>query len=72
MTLALQLVEPTVVSAMRTLEIVMAFILQVAIMKDVPSDFGLIGASLVMFGVFFIPMERLIVERMPLGVQRFV
>ena len=54
---ALHHVEPTVVSGMRTLEVIMAFILQIVVFKEQPSSLGKLGALFVMLGVFFIPFE---------------
>ena len=55
---ALERMDPTVFSAMRTLEILMAFALQVTIMEEEPSIHGVIGALMVVVAVVLMPFER--------------
>ena len=67
---ALHHVEPTVVSGMRTLEIIMAFVLQIVVFKEQPSLLGVLGALFVMVGVFFIPFEGWLDKKAMLPWQR--
>ena len=58
LTKALQLVDPTVAAFMRSLEIVFAYIMQAAIMQSLPPMSSIMGASLVMFSVSAIALQK--------------
>ena len=60
----LQHVEPTVASALRTLDIVLAFALQITIMNEEPSSLQVLGVAMVILGVFGIPSEAWLLQRM--------
>ena len=63
MNLSLHLVEPTVVSLCRSLEIVIGYIFQVCILKEPTSSQSLLGATLVLFSVVAITVEKNVVGR---------
>ena len=64
-TKSLQMIEPTVVSVLRSLEIVFAFVVQVAVMSEWPTMYGVVGASIVFVSVVLIAVERHVVRIMP-------
>ncbi|XP_023342119.1 solute carrier family 35 member G1 isoform X2 [Eurytemora carolleeae] len=62
LTRALQLVSPTIVSSLRALEIVFAYVAESLILFVLPSLLSALGASLVVLGVVGIALEGQILE----------
>ena len=60
---AVQLIDPTIVSSIKSLEILFAFTLQVLVMGEAASALGLVGAALVSLGVFAIVIEKTFVSK---------
>ena len=71
-TKALQMIDPTIVSVLRSMEIVLAFVLQVSLMGMMPSGLDLTGAGCVIVGVVMISLEKIIVQRLPAAIQRWL
>ena len=65
MTKSLQLVDPTVVAFIRSLEIVFGYVFQVAIMHQIPTVLSLIGAGFVLISVLFISLQDVLIEYIP-------
>ena len=61
--LSLQMVEPTVVSLCRSLEIVIGYVFQVCILKESTSLHSVLGSSFVLFSVMAIALEKNVVGR---------
>ena len=57
MTKSLQMIDPTVVSFIRSLEIVLAFLVQILIMNQIPNYLAVIGAVLVLVSVGSIAIQ---------------
>ena len=51
------MIDPTVVAFIKTLEILMAFLVQIVIMKEVPNYLEIIGAILVALSVASIAIQ---------------
>lgn len=71
-TSSLQLIEPTIVSVLRALEIVFGFAIQTFIMGQKPSQLSAFGAALVLISVIMISLERPIVRLVPVSVRRWL
>ena len=71
-TKSLQLIDPTVVSVLRSLEIVLGFGLQISLLHVMPTQLALIGAGLVIIGVVMISVEEFVVSRLPTFLQRWL
>lgn len=65
MTKSLQMIDPTVVAFIRALEIVFAYIIQVAIIQQIPAVMSIIGASLVLLSVFAMALHDKIMAMLP-------
>ena len=63
MTKSLQMIDPTVVSFIRSLEIVLAYAVQVLIMHQVPDYVAGIGAVLVVISVALIALQDILVKK---------
>ena len=57
------MVEPTVVSLCRSLEIVIGYVFQVCILKESTSLHSVLGSSFVLFSVVAIALEKNVVGR---------
>lgn len=68
-TKALQLIDPTIVSVLRSTEILLGFFVQVVIMNQIPNTFAIVGASLVFLSIIMIALEANIVRRLPLYIR---
>merc|ERR1711983_38293 len=64
-TLCYQLLDPSVASIFRTLELVFAFILQSYFTNSLPNSITLYGTSLVIFSAIVIPLENIVLSRLP-------
>ena len=51
------MIDPTVVAFIKTLEIIMAFLVQIVVMKEVPNYLEIIGAILVTISVASIAVQ---------------
>lgn len=71
-TKALQLIDPTVVSVLRSTEILLGFFVQVAIMHQIPDAFAVVGASIVFLSIIMIALEANIVRRLPQCIQEWL
>jgi len=58
LTKALQMIDPTIAAFMRSLEIIFAYIMQAAITQQMPPLYSILGASLVMFSVSAIALQK--------------
>ena len=65
MTKSLQMIDPTVVSFVRALEIVVAYVAQYVVMEEVPEMLSLIGAALVLISVSSMTLQNFIVQLIP-------
>ena len=63
MTKSLQLIDPTVVSFIRSLEIIFAYIIQVVIMHEIPDYLAGIGAILVLICVGSIALQDFLLKK---------
>ena len=66
-----QMVSPTVVSIMKSQEIVFAFIIQSVVENTFPSHLTIIGALLVFLSGIIIPMEEQFLKRLPENVRKY-
>ena len=57
MTKSLQMINPTIVSFFKALEIIMAFSIQIIIMQQYPNILAIIGATLVLLSVTLITVQ---------------
>ncbi|TRY67306.1 hypothetical protein TCAL_07230 [Tigriopus californicus] len=71
-TKALQLIDPTVVSVLRSTEILLGFFIQVVFMHQLPDAFAIVGASIVFLSIIMIALEANIVRRLPQYVQEWL
>ncbi len=65
LTKSLQMIDPTVVAFVRALEIIFAYMMQIAIMHQTPSTLSLVGASLVMLSVSAIALQNKFMAMVP-------
>lgn len=65
MTKSLQMIDPTVVAFVRALEIVFAYVIQIAIVQQIPALLSIIGASLVLLSVFAMALHDKIMAMLP-------
>eukprot|EP00091_Calanus_sinicus_P015788 TRINITY_DN34506_c0_g1_i1.p1 TRINITY_DN34506_c0_g1~~TRINITY_DN34506_c0_g1_i1.p1 ORF type:complete len:134 (-),score=52.91 TRINITY_DN34506_c0_g1_i1:125-526(-) len=61
MTRSLQLIPPTTVAVLRAMEIILAYIAQAVVMREVPDSLAIMGSSLVMLSVVAFALEELII-----------
>ena len=66
-----QMVSPTVVSILKSQEIVFAFIIQSVVANTFPSPLTIIGALLVFLSGIIIPMEDQFLKRLPENVRKY-
>ena len=66
-----QMVSPTVVSILKSQEIVFAFIIQSVVENTIPSHLTIIGALLVFLSGIIIPMEEHFLKRLPENVRKY-
>ena len=66
-----QMVSPTVVSILKSQEIVFAFIIQSVVENTIPSYLTIIGALLVFLSGIIIPMEEQFLKRLPENVGKY-
>ena len=64
MTKSLQMIDPTVVSFIRSLEIVLAFLVQILVMNQIPNYLAVIGALLVLVSVGSIAIQDFLSKKM--------
>ena len=65
MTKSLQMIDPTVVSFVRALEIIVAYVAQYVVMEEVPEMLSIVGAALVLVSVSSMTLQNLIVQLIP-------
>ena len=65
MTKSLQMIDPTVVSFVRALEIIVAYVAQYVVMNEVPEMLSIVGAALVLVSVSSMTLQNLIVQIIP-------
>ena len=65
MTKSLQMVDPTIVAFLRSIEIVFGYIFQVAIMKEIPTLICLTGASLTLISVLAMSLQDVLLPCIP-------
>ena len=65
MTKSLQMIDPTVVSFVRALEIIVAYVAQYAIMEEVPTSLSIVGAALVLMSVASMTLQNIIIRIIP-------
>ena len=65
MTKSLQMIDPTVVAFIRSLEIVLAYIVQYAVIGDNPNTLSLIGAGIVLICVTAMTLQNVLVSFVP-------
>ena len=63
MTKSLQLIDPTVVSFIRSLEIIFAYVVQVLIMHQIPNYLAGFGAILVLISVGSIALQDFLLKK---------
>ena len=71
-TLCYQLLDPSVASIFRTLELVFAFILQSYFTNSLPNSITLYGTSLVIFSAIVIPLENIVLSRLPYSIRKYI
>lgn len=69
MTKSLQMIDPTIVAFIRSLEIILAYIVQFAIIGDVPNTLSLIGASIVLLCVTAMTLQTFLISLVPERLQ---
>ena len=57
------MIDPTMAAALRSLEIVVAYLVQILVMHVIPPTECLLGAGLVLISVVSISLESVIVNR---------
>ena len=65
MTKSLQMIDPTVVAFIRSLEIVFAYIFQITIMSQIPTVLALVGAGLGFISILAISVQHMIMPYIP-------
>ena len=65
MTRSLQMIDPTVVSFVRALEIIVAYVAQYVIMEEVPTLLSIVGAALVLLSVSSMTLQNFIIQLIP-------
>ena len=65
MTKSLQMIDPTIVAFIRSLEIILAYIVQFAIIGDIPNTLSLIGASIVLLCVTAMTLQTFLISLVP-------
>ena len=65
MTKSLQMVDPTIVAFIRSLEIIFGYIFQVAIMNQIPTVLSLVGAGFVLISVLAISLQDILMVHIP-------
>ena len=65
MTKSLQMIDPTIVAFVRALEIVFAYIAQIAIMHQLPDSYAIIGGSCVLVSVLAMAIQTKITALIP-------
>ena len=71
-TLCYQLLDPSVASIFRTLELVFAFILQSYFTNSLPNSITLYGTSLVILSAIVIPLENIVLSRLPYSIRKYI
>ena len=64
-TKSLQMIDPTLVAFIRSLEIVFGFVCQVAILHQIPTVLSLVGAGFVLTSVLAISLQDILMEYIP-------
>ncbi len=70
MTKSLQMIDPTVVAFVRSFEIVLAYIVQIGIIGDLPNTLSLIGAGMVLVSVTAMSLQKQLISLLPSRLQR--
>ena len=65
MTKSLQMIDPTIVAFVRALEIVFAYIAQIAIMHQLPTSLAIIGGSCVLVSVLAMAVQDKVTALIP-------
>ena len=62
LTRALRLIPPTTVAVLRAMEIVLAYIVQALVMKEIPNSLSITGSGLVMISVVAFALEQILCD----------
>ena len=62
LTRALRLVPPTTVAVLRAMEIVLAYVIQALVMREIPNSLSVTGSGLVMISVVAFALEKILRE----------
>ena len=65
MTKSLQMVDPTIVAFLRSIEIVFGYIFQVAIMEQIPTVVCITGAGLILISVLAMSLQNVLIPYIP-------
>ena len=65
MTKSLQMVDPTIVAFLRSIEIVFGYIFQVAIMEQIPTVVCITGAGLILISVLAMSLQDVLLPCIP-------
>ena len=69
MTKSLQMLQATIVSSIRSSEIILAYIIQTVVAEQAPSILAIAGAGLTVVSIIGLSMEEYCVKRMPESIQ---
>jgi len=65
MTKALQMIDPTVVAFIRSLEIIFGYVFQVVVMQQIPTVLSLVGTGLVLISIIAISLQNVVMNLIP-------
>ena len=65
MTKSLQMVDPTIVAFLRSIEIVFGYVFQVTIMEQIPSVVCITGAGLTLISIFAMSLQDVVLPYIP-------
>ena len=65
MTKSLQMVDPTIVSFFRALEIIFGYVFQAVIMQQIPTVLSITGACFVLISVFAVTLQDVVINALP-------
>ena len=65
MTKSLQMVDPTIVAFLRSIEIVFGYVFQVTIMEQIPTVVCITGAGLTLISIFAMSLQDVVLPYIP-------
>ena len=65
MTKSLQMVDPTIVAFLRSIEIVFGYVFQVTIMEQIPTVVCITGAGITLFSILAMSLQNVVLPFIP-------